>query len=670
MGIQNNKISYYDLLKKKMKKSYDLIQTSEYNVEFSFKVNRFVATKKKRILDLFKGEIYDWKFYLLNKLNMSIGNIGNWEGALHDFIEDTFQTKKCFEKYFLDNEMFLNQFSLRNCPQEALKDSENKHEPLLFTLYDTEEIDSYFEKMQKSRNKKEKNKTNINRNQTESSLEIELFDVHITQLKEESEIMDIINTNENYIVKGRSKGLTIGKLNESESKFLNKDISEEINKNKYYSYQIRKHINLIRRQLEKQKHPINIIIKRFAEIYSTYINDCYPYINQEKNEKEKKLEDIKKEIIKDIQNFIDIIAIALKLFYMKSINYDYFDYEKDEFINLICFFLFNEKNFEKSLFDFFELSNQKEQEKLNIKKKQFGIITPKDTGISIKFRLNEDTENFKKNKTSDEDKLETGIVKYFKALDVEIDDQHKNSFYVEINRMETISSFCSSRKMSYFEPDKSTDKNTSLITNKNDNIVYKLKKNVKDKKKKGKEWIEAETIKNYKEFGEKFIQINDHLREKYKEDINDNLSESEIKTEKTKYDPKDPYRKAINFIETIKEYKTPLNKLTIIALVSAIIIDCVNECWKDEINIDNNYLRIDSDELLSIYLYILCNMDTKSIYTQLDYINYFTGIITKQSMVGYYYTTVEGCLKYFMDVKNKEELAKNPTKKENKDNLD
>jgi len=38
-----------------------------------------------------------------------------------------------------------------------------------------------------------------------------------------------------------------------------------------------------------------------------------------------------------LQDFIDIIAVALKLFYMKSINYDYFEYEKDEFINLICY---------------------------------------------------------------------------------------------------------------------------------------------------------------------------------------------------------------------------------------------------------------------------------------------------------------------------------------------
>ena len=73
----------------------------------------------------------------------------------------------------------------------------------------------------------------------------------------------------------------------------------------------------------------------------------------------------------------------------------------------------------------------------------------------------------------------------------------------------------------------------------------------------------------------------------------------------------------------------------------------------------DKYLTIDSDELLSFYLYIVCKMDLDSIYTELDFIKYFTGGVSKQSMVGYYYTTVEGCLKYIMSVEKKEDLAKN-----------
>ena len=66
------------------------------------------------------------------------------------------------------------------------------------------------------------------------------------------------------------KKFTYGKLRKSELTFLSENILDEKNQNKYYSYQIRKHIDLIRRQLENPKHPIYLIIKYFSEIYSSY----------------------------------------------------------------------------------------------------------------------------------------------------------------------------------------------------------------------------------------------------------------------------------------------------------------------------------------------------------------------------------------------------------------
>ncbi len=48
-----------------------------------------------------------------------------------------------------------------------------------------------------------------------------------------------------------------------------------------------------------------------------------------------------REIIKEIQNFIEIMQVVLKLFYSKSINYKYFIDEKDEIINLLSYILFN-----------------------------------------------------------------------------------------------------------------------------------------------------------------------------------------------------------------------------------------------------------------------------------------------------------------------------------------
>ena len=580
MGIQNTKKSYYELLRKNMKKSYDLIETNEFNQEFSFKISQFNSTKKRtKIFDILIGETFDWKFYLLNKLEKKLNAIGNWENELNTFIETEFTYKKTYENYFLENKIFLNQFYLRNNPQQALNDSKGLHEPLLTLLFDTNEIETYFNEISK--------------------------------------------------LPDRLRTFTNGKLRNSEKSFLSENILDEKNQNKYYSYQVRKHIDLIRRQLDNPKHPIYIIIKKFSEIYFNYLNKCYDKVknNEDINKK------TKDSVIKDIQDFIDIIAIALKLFYMKSINYDYFEHEKDEFINLVCQILFNQKNFEKELFKFFELSNKEKQSQFKQKKKVLGDITPKDVGISIKFRLDKETENFKKNNNygNKSIKEETGIVKYFKDLDIEVEEKLRRSFRIEVGELEMVSSFNDQRKMNLFVSDRSRAESIDK------NFIYKPKK--KNNKRES-----TESISSYKEFSEKYNNSSF-------------FSEFDIKIEKD--DIHNPYGKAIEFIELIKYYKTPLEKLTIIALESALITKSVNSFWKEQKNLPNNFLRIDADELLSIYLYIICKMNTDTIFTQLDYIQNFIGLASKQSLVGYFYTTVEGCIKFLISAKSKENLAYN-----------
>ena len=580
MGIQNTKKSYYELLRKNMKKSYDLIETNEFNQEFSYKISQFNSTKKRtNNFDILIGETFDWKFYLLNKLEKKLNAIGNWENELNTFIETEFTDKKTYENYFLENNIFLNQFYLRNNPQQALNDSKGLHEPLLTLLFDTNEIETYFNEISK--------------------------------------------------LPDRLRTFTNGKLRNFEKSFLSENILDEKNQNKYYSYQVRKHIDLIRRQLDNPKHPIYIIIKKFSEIYFNYLNKCYDKVknNEDINKK------TKDSVIKDIQDFIDIIAIALKLFYMKSINYDYFEHEKDEFINLVCQILFNQKNFEKELFKFFELSNKEKQSQFKQKKKVLGDITPKDVGISIKFRLDKETENFKKNNNygNKSIKEETGIVKYFKDLDIEVEEKLRRSFRIEVGELEMVSSFNDQRKMNLFVSDRSRAESIDK------NFIYKPKK--KNNKRES-----TESISSYKEFSEKYNNSSF-------------FSEFDVKIEKD--DIHNPYGKAIEFIELIKYYKTPLEKLTIIALESALITKSVNSFWKEQKNLPNNFLRIDADELLSIYLYIICKMNTDTIFTQLDYIQNFIGLASKQSLVGYFYTTVEGCIKFLISAKSKENLAYN-----------
>ena len=124
-------------------------------------------------------------------------------------------------------------------------------------------------------------------------------------------------------------------------------------------------------------------------------------------------------------------------------------------------------------------------------------------------------------------------------------------------------------------------------------------------------------------------------------------------------DSKQPYLDAINYLKQIDVYKVPLEKLTVIALISVIITDCIDKYWssmKDELS--SKFLNIDADELMSIYLYIIYKLKMPSLYVHLDFIKYFTTPISKQSMIGYYYTALEGCLKMIIDMKDKNSLIK------------
>ena len=90
------------------------------------------------------------------------------------------------------------------------------------------------------------------------------------------------------------------------------------------------------------------------------------------------------------------------------------------------------------------------------------------------------------------------------------------------------------------------------------------------------------------------------------------------------------------------------------------ITKSIDEFWIKEKNfLNKKILTIDADELMSIYLYIVYNMKEYNIFTELDFIDNFITSASKQSMVGYYYTTVIGCINYILKVNNKESLGKN-----------
>ena len=665
---------FYKMAQEKMGKSYRQIHKNKLYSNFIVNTNKFVADRKK-IYKNINSEDWnniDWKSLLIDKFYSQ--DKKSWKYKLYMLIsvdKDKYFTN--YRLYLLQNKFFVEQFYHLNLPPVNKKIFGNIHVPIM-TILTQEELKDYSDK--KIKKKKEKNE----------SIEIELKNVDIKTEKEYDEYEDKYNS---YIKRKLTEANVVGK--EPVNKGSNKD-EEFINK--LNSYRIQRLINLIRVSIEeikdeenkliiKKTHPIYIIIDKFSKYFTEELNqwfDCFKdkvpelhsFIKNAKynygddliienssnsssskediitfiikNKLEDKIDDElkeeinykKRQVIKDIQSFIDTTSISLKLFYSKSINYQLFISEKDEFINLISYFLFKENDFYNIIFNLFELSNIEKYKKLRDKKNSLGEISTRDAGINQKFCLDE---NNKKNIDvhSNEKKEKPGIIQYFERI-----DEFKER-YASFN--EKISKESSNFSRQKFDFTYSFD--------------YNNKKNkIKNDKNKEKSIQRSNTITTYKEFSEIINKNDTTLKEKLEADMDNNPSTinfPEIKDSKNELNI--PYGEAIYYFKNIKDYNVPLDKLTIIALVSVLITDCIDEFWKTEMeNLDSKFLKVDADELISIYLYIIYNLDLPSLYTQLDFIENFTGSITKKSMIGYYFTLLVGSLEFIMSSETKEDL--------------
>ena len=620
MGCQHKSSrSYYNLMKKELKKSYDKIIESDFNKNYSIQLKKFEAEKKKKIY-LNDGEIIDWKSFLLFKFYVK--KTSSWQYYLYNYIQNDLNYSN-FQIYYFENQIFTEQFFLLSFPQFYLKDSDRLNEPILF-LYEQNELKSSYKNQNKLNKKKEKEK------------------------RKEIEMKKINEADKNYQKKKIEEKMYLN-ISPSDTIIQNElnididNLADEKVLNKFNSYKIREHINLIRKQLESinHHHPINAIIKKFAEFYSDILIKEF---NSLQNADIRKIEKSKEKLVNEIKNFIEIISVALKLFYSKTVNYEFFVSERDEFFNLICYILFNEKKFYNSLFNLFNLSNNIKTENFQKKKKEFKVVTPKDAGISVQFRLDDETEKLKNNNGCIPEKTnkKKEIMTFLEITDISR-SRYNSTFGKGDSKGVITSSFASSQSV-YIKGSNIKMKDF------NENVNKDVKENIDRKM----------SVVSFKEFTEKINSQTETLKEKIEINLDENPSQLDIPNFydfDLENEKKMPYGKAIEYIQTMKDYCTPLDKLSIIALTSVLITESIDNFWKGK-KIEKKLLNIDADELMSIYLYITYNMDLPSIYTELDFINYFTGSITKQSMIGYYYTTIEGCLNFIMSAKTKEDLNK------------
>ena len=97
--------------------------------------------------------------------------------------------------------------------------------------------------------------------------------------------------------------------------------------------------------------------------------------------------------------------------------------------------------------------------------------------------------------------------------------------------------------------------------------------------------------------------------------------------------------------------------MLLIANLSIEVTNSVNEYWRDMKNhFDSSLLDVNTDELIAIFIYIIMKSQLPELVVHLSIIKEFTTAVTRNSMMGYYYTTMEAAIIYIKNLKSFEDL--------------
>ena len=553
---QRNRIksSYYQLLDKELKKKYEKNRYDLFNQNYSLFSKDFKKCYvNQKIPNTEAARQYiPWKLYLLIGLKRSEEeNNYPWAQNLYNsFINDTFPEQVKFQNMF-----FYSEYEILTKPKTS-KQELNNTEKIILPDEITKKDEIFFDK------------------------DDPLYTIKAT----------ITNNLMGSFISDSTGGF----------ESIKSDPNSEY---KYNKNKIKDYLNIFQKHICLKEHPINKIISRFISEFEPYINDTIDLYKNNKDDNKKECDEQAQKLIEQLQDFIVLLQSVTKLFYSRCISYIYFKDEKDEFLNLISFIIFNNNKIYKKFFDLFELMNEKNINELKKKFQKLGKLNPEDVGIKEKFCLNQKTDDF---------------MAELKLKNKKVDN---NDLVLDINGKE-----------------KKIDDDNIIKEDNDDNIINTDTKTNKD---------DNEVNNN------EGIQITSDTGK-----LNSLTKDFWIKSDSKEFS-KEPYGKAIEFIKTIEQFKTPLEKLIIIASVSSLITECVNSYWKNMGGyIKPSMLSIDADELMTILIYIIYQSKNPLLFVHADFINYFTSATTKSTMIGYYYTTLQGCLDYLLQINDKEDFKK------------
>ena len=511
-------------------------------------------------------------------------------------------------------------------------------------------------------------------------------------------------------------------------------------KYKEYRNKVKRYIMNFKEHILNKDHPINIVAQIFESVWVDYVNKKMQIMEQKYPET---TEENKYNIEKDIaeltyqfQRFVIKLQICLKLFYSRTINYSFFNEEKDELINLITTLIFRTGKIYETMFSLYRFSLRREIHDMTIKYEKLKKITPEDLGVARQFCLDKttlemqeeilqnelkkcenegETEKEKENENNKgayeinltENKMEkrkiTTLMKIvedkkrripkpgqrnMEDLKVNLDFDDDNSDSDKMNNMNRNDSvFIDNNNIigSILPKLGENDIYASSVNVSVDNItLHKGNFNINDP---DEDLLTSNNIINTNENKDKnnaqnylFGKKSGGSQDEYDSNVivrDSNAVQKNIVPfipekfiGRVSYMRKNnddfisyPYETAIQLLKQIRKYKTPFEKMMIIASISNEITDCINDFWSQlESYIKKDLLGIEAEQIVTIFIYIIIQSGIIDIFVHCKMIQFFTTCTTKSSTIGYYYSTVEASITFIRTLKNVDELFKNTGK--------
>ena len=445
---------------------------------------------------------------------------------------------------------------------------------------------------------------------------------------------------------------------------------------------VKEYIKIFKRHIYKdKKHPINRTIVLFNKTFSKFIKEHIDDFKEKRKDPDLINEDLQnsikkfeERITKCLQEFILTMNCSLKLFYSTCINFSFFKEEKDDLINLVISLFFKTGKLYETLFELYSLSYNNEIEILQEKLIDLKNIKPKILEITDKYCLDEVTLELQSKIIKEKQKEKKN-----NNNEIEIEDK-KNNMLPSIKENDE----CIENEDDIIKKSRTSDQSDIIpkfvfnnqnmkkekeikIYNKDDKIsdeddedegdylLSKLKEEdiSMDMKIEGEMDILRKTINNFNSKKYLFPQIRNKIR--------DTLAQNEQYIQEAKSSGKlpMPYFSAINLLKKLHSFKTPFEKIIILAAINDQITESVMSFWSTMTKyIKSSFLFIEADELKAIFLYIFIQAQMPEIFVECKIITNFTTQQTRGFNISYNLSMTEASIEKIMEMKDTKEINK------------